>query len=191
MIQRIFSVVRESLRLEHGLEKWISKRGIAASTSHCAKKMPDRPKPLNEEDFTEAFLKGSGPGGQKIVSGSELGIFPVAEIPCCDECKVTIILQNKTSSAVQLKHIPTGMVLKVQATRSRTQNRKIARQMLAERVEELEKGKESRVAIVREAKRQKKARAVKKSKKKYRLLDEAKVKAPRETGEAAAAGEKA
>jgi peptide chain release factor len=81
------------------------------------------------------------------------------------------------------------MVLKVQATRSRTQNRNIARQMLAERVEELEKGKESRVAIVGEAKRQKKARAVKKSKKKYRLLDEAKAQAAQEAEEAAASGD--
>lgn len=77
------------------------------------------------------------------------------------------------------------MVLKVQATRSRTQNRKIARQMLAERVEELEKGKESRVAVVGEAKRLKKARAMKKSKKKYRLLDEAKARAAQEAEEAA------
>ena len=61
--------------------------------------------------------------------------------------------------------------------------------MLAERVEELEKGSESRVAVVGEAKRQKKARAVKKSKKKYRLLDEAKAKAAQEAGEAAASGE--
>merc|ERR1712093_899321 len=112
-------------------------RGIVGTSPAWAKKMPDRPQPLDESEFTEAFLKGSGPGGQKI---------------------------NKTSSAVQLKHIPTGMVLKVQATRSRTQNRKIARQMLAERVEELEKGKESRVAVVGETK----------SKRKYRLLDEAK-----------------
>jgi protein subunit release factor B len=191
MTQRILSLVRENLRLEHGLKTWISKRGIAASTSQCAKKMPDRPKPLDEEDFMEAFLKGSGPGGQKIVSGSELGISSVVEIPCCNERKVTLNPQNKTSSAVQLKHIPTGMVLKVQATRSRTQNRKIARQMLAERVEELEKGKESRVAVVGEAKRQKKARAVKKSKKKYRLLGEAKAKAAQEAREAAASGEKA
>lgn len=66
------------------------------------------------------------------------------------------------------------MVLKVQATRSRTQNRKIARQMLAERVELLEKGKESRVAIVGETKRKKKSSAVKKSKRKYRLLAEEK-----------------
>ena len=82
--------------------------------------------------------------------------------------------QNKTSSAVQLKHIPTGLVLKVQATRSRSQNRKIAREMLAERVEEIEKGEDSRVAIVREVKRKRKSSAVKKSKRKYRALEEAK-----------------
>jgi hypothetical protein len=29
--------------------------------------MPPRPPPVNEDDITEAFLKGSGPGGQKIV----------------------------------------------------------------------------------------------------------------------------
>ena len=97
--------------------------------------------------------------------------------------------QNKTSSAVQLKHAPTGIVLKVQATRSRTQNRKIARQMLADRVEELEKGKESRVAVVGEKKRLKKARASKKSKKKYRLLDEAKAKAAEEAEESSGGGD--
>lgn len=43
-------------------------RGISASSSSWAKKMPDRPQPLDESEFTEAFLKGSGPGGQKIVS---------------------------------------------------------------------------------------------------------------------------
>ena len=46
--------------------------------------------------------------------------------------------------------------------------------MLAERVEELEKGKESRVAVVGETKRKKKSSAVKKSKRKYRALEEAK-----------------
>lgn len=46
--------------------------------------------------------------------------------------------------------------------------------MLAERVEELEKGKESRVAVVGEKKRKKKSSATKKSKRKYKLLDEAK-----------------
>lgn len=75
-----------------------------------------------------------------------------------------------------MKHIPTGVVLKVQATRSRSQNRKIARQMLAEKLEELEKGEESRVAIVGQSKRKKKSSAVKKSKRKYRILKEEKSK---------------
>jgi hypothetical protein len=46
--------------------------------------------------------------------------------------------------------------------------------MLALRVEELEKGDKSRVAIVGQTKKKRKASAVKKSKKKYRLLDAAK-----------------
>jgi len=147
MLRGILSHASRTLAIEHASTCLITKRGIAVSSSVWAKKMPDRPGPVNEDDFTEAFLKGSGPGGQKI---------------------------NKTSSAVQLKHIPTGIVLKVQATRSRTQNRKIARQMLADRIEELEKGKESRVAVVGETKKKRKSSAVKKSKRKYRLLEEAK-----------------
>ncbi|PMD43359.1 hypothetical protein L207DRAFT_509884 [Hyaloscypha variabilis F] len=117
--------------------------------------MPDRPQLVHEDEFTESFLKGSGPGGQKI---------------------------NKTSSAVQLKHIPTGLVLKVQATRSRTQNRKIARQMLADRVEQIEKGDQSRAAVVQEVKRKRKSSAVKKSKRKYRALEESKKASEGETG---------
>lgn len=30
--------------------------------------MPPRPGPVDESEFTEVFLHGSGPGGQKIVS---------------------------------------------------------------------------------------------------------------------------
>jgi peptide chain release factor len=46
--------------------------------------------------------------------------------------------------------------------------------MLAERIEEIEKGRDSRVAIVGETKRKRKSNAVKKSKRKYRLLETAK-----------------
>ncbi|ELR02212.1 hypothetical protein VC83_07848 [Pseudogymnoascus destructans] len=125
-------------------------RLISTTTPRWVKAMPRRPTPLPEEEFTEAFLCGSGPGGQKI---------------------------NKTSSAVQLKHLPTGIVLKVQATRSRSQNRKIARELLAERVELLEKGAESRVAIVGNVKAKRKSSATKKSKRKYKALDDAKAEA--------------
>jgi protein subunit release factor B len=94
-----------------------------------------------------------------------------------------LIYQNKTSSAVQLKHIPTGIVLKVQETRSRSQNRKIAREKLAEKIEELEKGKDSRKAIVGATKAKRKASGVKKSKRKYRLLEEEKAKRAAEGSE--------
>jgi len=48
--------------------------------------------------------------------------------------------------------------------------------MLAERVELLEKGKESRVAVIGETKKKRKSSAVKKSKRKYKLLEEEKAK---------------
>ncbi|KAI1647205.1 RF-1 domain-containing protein [Daldinia loculata] len=112
--------------------------------------LPPRPKPPPEEDIEESFLKGSGPGGQKI---------------------------NKTNSAVQLKHLPTGLVIKSQATRSRSQNRVIARQLLADKLDQLSRGDESRSAIVGEFKRKKKASSAKKSRRKYRKLDEEKQQA--------------
>ncbi|KAI0490628.1 RF-1 domain-containing protein [Xylaria cf. heliscus] len=109
--------------------------------------LPPRPKPPPEEDIEESFLKGSGPGGQKI---------------------------NKTNSAVQLKHIPTGIVIKCQATRSRSQNRTIARQLLADKLDDMTRGDESRSSVVGAVKRKKKASSAKKSRRKYRKLDEEK-----------------
>ncbi|KAK3906425.1 putative peptide chain release factor-like protein [Staphylotrichum tortipilum] len=108
--------------------------------------MPSRPKPPPESEIEEFFVKGSGPGGQKI---------------------------NKTASAVQLRHIPTGIVVKSQATRSRSQNRKIARDQLAARLDELANGAQSRTAVVGAAKLKKAASKAKKSRRKYRKLAEA------------------
>lgn len=71
-----------------------------------------------------------------------------------------------------MKHKPTGIVVKCQATRSRTQNRKIARTLLAERLDNLNNGEESRSSIVGEVKRKKAASAAKKSRRKYKLLEE-------------------
>jgi protein subunit release factor B len=66
---------------------------------------------LKDEDLTETFVRGSGPGGQKI---------------------------NKTSNRVVLVHEPTQLKLKVecQDTRSLQQNLKIARKRLLEKVDE-------------------------------------------------------
>lgn len=63
---------------------------------------------LLEEDLEESFIRGTGPGGQKI---------------------------NKTSSTVVLKHLPTGTEVRCQLGRSRTQNRVAARQELCDRIE--------------------------------------------------------
>lgn len=116
---------------------------FSTGRSHLEKPLPPRPK-INEADITENFIKGGGSGGQKI---------------------------NKTNSLVQLLHHPTGLTIKCQATRSRAQNRTIARRRLAERLEELEQGDESRVKIKEDKARRKKANAAKKSKRKYKMLD--------------------
>lgn len=121
--------------------KELQKQNIAIPK---ANKMPARPS-IPETDISEKFIKGgSGKGGQKI---------------------------NKTNSKVQLTHIPTGLVVTSQATRSREQNRKIAREILALKIEEMEKGVESRAQIVIARKQMIKKRAKRKSKAKYKKLD--------------------
>lgn len=121
-------------------------RSISASAIVLEKPLPPR-RVVSEDEITESFLKGTGPGGQKI---------------------------NKTSSAVQLKHLPTGIVVKCQGTRSREQNRKDARRLLGEKLEDIEKGDQSRTAIKAERARTKKTSADKKSKRKYRKLEDEK-----------------
>ncbi|OWY55962.1 peptidyl-tRNA hydrolase-like protein [Alternaria alternata] len=110
------------------------------------KSLPPRT-PLLDTDLIENFLKGSGPGGQKI---------------------------NKTSSAVQLKHIPTGIVVKYQDTRSREVNRKMARRILQDRIEEMELGEGARTRVKAREKSKKKASSAKKARRKYRKLAEGK-----------------
>ncbi|RAO64990.1 uncharacterized protein BHQ10_001002 [Talaromyces amestolkiae] len=112
----------------------------------AVKQLPPRPK-LDDKEITGSYLKGTGPGGQKI---------------------------NKTNSAVQLIHKPTGIVVKSQATRSRSQNQKIAKEILAAKVEALEKGEQSREAIKNALKKKRKASSMKKKRRKYRALEESK-----------------
>lgn len=40
---------------------------ISTSPSHSIKNLPPRPKPPPNSEIEESYLKGSGPGGQKIV----------------------------------------------------------------------------------------------------------------------------
>jgi protein subunit release factor B len=64
---------------------------------------------IREEELTENFIRGSGSGGQKI---------------------------NKTSSCVQLRHAPSGIEIKCQASRLQSSNRFFARRDLCEKLEE-------------------------------------------------------
>ncbi|KAL8761887.1 MAG: hypothetical protein Q9184_002051 [Pyrenodesmia sp. 2 TL-2023] len=64
------------------------------------------------------------------------------------------------------------MVVKSQATRSRSQNRSIARRLLADKLEDAQKGSESRTAMKADIKRKKKASKMKKARRKYRTQDE-------------------
>ncbi|KAH9867532.1 hypothetical protein IAQ61_008126 [Plenodomus lingam] len=108
-----------------------------------ARPLPPR-RPIPSSEITENFLKGSGPGGQKI---------------------------NKTSSAVQLIHHPTGIVVKYQDTRSRELNRKRARRILQDRLEELELGEGARTRVKARERARKKRSAGKKKRRKYRALE--------------------
>ena len=121
-------------------------RSFTTSTPHEANSLPPRPT-LPDSELHHVYLKGSGPGGQKI---------------------------NKTNSAVQITHLPTGIVVKSQATRSRSQNHKIAKQILAEKIEHIEKGDQSRLAKKVERKSAKRRSKEKKARRKYRALEEGK-----------------
>lgn len=90
---------------------------------------------LLEEDLEEKFVGSQGAGGQKV---------------------------NKTSTCVQLKHIPTGLSVKVQKSRSQGLNRFYARRQLCELFEDKQLGKDSpeakRIEKIRKQKDRRKRR---------------------------------
>lgn len=90
-----------------------------------------------ESDLKETFVRSSGPGGQKV---------------------------NKTSTCVQLVHIPTGLTVKCQQERSQAMNRFLARRLLLDGIEKRQTGivdaQRDRVEKIRrqKSKRSKRAR---------------------------------
>jgi len=95
-----------------------------------------RARGIRKEDVIEKFLRSSGAGGQNV---------------------------NKVSSAVYLKHLPTGIEVKMQQERSQALNRFLAWRLLLEKIEELalRKKSEKRQAIekIRRQKRKRSRRA--------------------------------
>jgi protein subunit release factor B len=90
---------------------------------------------LLEKDLEEKFVRSGGAGGQKV---------------------------NKTSTCVHLKHIPTGLTVKVQRSRSQGLNRFYARRQLCELLENKLLGKDSpeakRIEKIRKQKDRRKRR---------------------------------
>ncbi|KHJ46106.1 protein tyrosine kinase [Trichuris suis] len=83
---------------------------------------------LKEEELMEHFISGHGPGGQNV---------------------------NKRQNCVLLKHVPTGLWVKVHESRVLQNNRVIARQRLTERLDDMINGENSFNAQRRQELRQK------------------------------------
>jgi len=91
---------------------------------------------IRQEDLVEKFVRSGGHGGQNV---------------------------NKVATCVYLKHIPTGIEVKCQRERSQALNRFVARRLLADKIENLIKGKESaeqqKIEKIRRQKRKRSKRA--------------------------------
>ena len=107
----------DAFRNEPGGHRWqrippTEKRGRVHTSTVTVAVMPDGERQafvLRPEDVEETFMRGSGNGGQK---------------------------RNKTSSACRLKHIPTGVMVRVETERSQPQNRALAWKELERRLAE-------------------------------------------------------
>jgi peptide chain release factor len=88
---------------------------------------------IREQDILEKFIHGGGRGGQKI---------------------------NKAASCVYLKHRPSGIEVKCQASRSQLLNRFLARRILADKIERKIRGEQSEeVQRAEKIRRQKRRRS--------------------------------
>jgi len=85
---------------------------------------------IREVDLEESFARSSGPGGQNV---------------------------NKVSTAVTLRHSPSGINVTVQDSRSQAMNRKLARERLLDAMESAEQERHAAEISAREKVRRQKS----------------------------------
>lgn len=91
---------------------------------------------IDPADVTESFIRSGGNGGQNV---------------------------NKVATCVQLKHLPTGIEVKCQQSRTQAMNRYYARKILSDKIENIKLGaasaEQQRIEKVRRQKRKRSKRA--------------------------------
>ena len=109
----------------------MSKFGVSPEKEEALLKKMDE-LGVKESDLDEKFIRSGGPGGQNV---------------------------NKVATCVQLKHLPTGITVKIQKDRTQGVNRCLARRSLLSKIEEQLSGKPTKEQLkVQKIQKQKKRR---------------------------------
>ncbi len=94
---------------------------------------------VERADLVERFTRAGGPGGQHV---------------------------NRTATAVQLRHLPSGLQVRAEGERSQLQNRITAREQLIARIEERRARAEAEQRDARERERRRRRRPSRSARKK-------------------------